>query len=98
MVTVARQRSIQRVAQPVQRQTHDDQEQAETIASRPPISSPCASHRKQAKHGQMVRIDPGWRACCQPDECAFFQASKKTLLYALGLAKVGGLGCLFCRL
>src|SRR5689334_1106829 len=87
MVAKAGQSAIERVTQPVERQAENDQKQSGAIGGGPPVSNAGASHGEQAQQGEMVRVDPGGCARCQPDQGAFFQIGEEALLYPSGFTK-----------
>src|SRR6185312_7638107 len=89
VITKAGQRPIKRVAQPIEREAQDNENQAKTVAGRPPISHAGRRHGKQSEQGEMVRVDPGRRPSGKPDQGAFLQIGKQALLDSPGFTKAG---------
>ena len=91
VITESRQGAVQRIAQPVEGETDDDQQQSKRVCAGPPVCRAGSGHGEQAQHSEMVRVDPGGRTGSQPDQGPLFQAGEKALLDTPGLPKVEGL-------
>ena len=81
--------AVEAVAEPVDRQEHDDEPERGRIAGRKPVAGAGPKHGQAAQHGQVVRIDPGRQSSGDIDEQPLLGGGKHAGLLSNGVA-IGG--------
>jgi hypothetical protein len=87
----AGQRSVEAIAEPVDYQCGDHDDQRAAVPTRRPVAQTGGDHGQETEQGEVVGIDPGGHAFGQPDQGLLFRRCQHAELLAFRFLEPRGL-------